>query len=168
MKAIRIFLLVLIIIGIAAICTQSIWVPKLVNQILVWQGVIAPGKMVTFSPAPVAATSSDVISPPKKFAIVNGKVTLSPVCPVERMPPDPQCAPKPYAINVQAFSAVGNKLIKTVQSDANGDFTVVLPFGDYKIQAVGLNPYPRCSEVAVSIKTGTTISANISCDTGIR
>lgn len=48
MKAIRIFLLILIIIGIAAICTQSIWVPKLVNQILIWQGVIPSGKTATF------------------------------------------------------------------------------------------------------------------------
>lgn len=34
MKAIRIFLLVLIIIGIGAIITQNIWVPKLVNKII--------------------------------------------------------------------------------------------------------------------------------------
>lgn len=34
MKALRIFLLILIIIGLALIFTQKIWVPKLVNQIL--------------------------------------------------------------------------------------------------------------------------------------
>ncbi len=34
MKAIRIFLLVLIIIGIGLLCTQKIWVPRLVNKIL--------------------------------------------------------------------------------------------------------------------------------------
>jgi hypothetical protein len=34
MKAIRIFLLVLIIIGIGLLLTQKIWVPKLVNKIL--------------------------------------------------------------------------------------------------------------------------------------
>ena len=48
MKTIRIFLLVLIIVGIIALCTQSLWVPKLVNQILVWQDVVVPGKTVTF------------------------------------------------------------------------------------------------------------------------
>ena len=31
MKTIRIFLLVLILVGIALLCTQNIWVPKLVN-----------------------------------------------------------------------------------------------------------------------------------------
>ncbi len=38
MKTIRIILLVLIIVGIVLICTQSSWVPNLVNKILVWQG----------------------------------------------------------------------------------------------------------------------------------
>jgi len=40
MKIIRIFLLVLIIIGLALISTQSIWVPKLVNIILSSQGQV--------------------------------------------------------------------------------------------------------------------------------
>ena len=39
MKSIRIFLLILIILGIILICTQSIWVPKIVNMILVSEGV---------------------------------------------------------------------------------------------------------------------------------
>ena len=38
MKAIRIFLLILIIIGIVLLFTQKLWVPKLVNQILISEG----------------------------------------------------------------------------------------------------------------------------------
>src|ERR1035437_1950878 len=38
MKFIRIFLLVLIIIGIILLCTQNIWVPKLVDKIIKYQG----------------------------------------------------------------------------------------------------------------------------------
>jgi hypothetical protein len=38
MKTFRIFLLVLIIIGIALICSQKLWVPRLVNKILLWRG----------------------------------------------------------------------------------------------------------------------------------
>ena len=37
MKIIRIFLLILIIIGIGLICTQNIWVPRLVNKIILQQ-----------------------------------------------------------------------------------------------------------------------------------
>lgn len=39
MKAIRIFLLILIVVGIIALFTQKIWVPKLVNKILLSEGV---------------------------------------------------------------------------------------------------------------------------------
>ncbi len=38
MKAFRIFLLILIIIGLVLIFTRKYWVPKLVNQILIWEG----------------------------------------------------------------------------------------------------------------------------------
>src|SRR5437764_398930 len=34
---------------------------------------------------------------------VNGQVLLGPTCPVERIPPDPQCAPKPYSTLVTIF-----------------------------------------------------------------
>ena len=37
MKTVRIFLFVLILVGIALLCTQNIWVPKLVNYILLTQ-----------------------------------------------------------------------------------------------------------------------------------
>ncbi|MEI6843096.1 MAG: hypothetical protein WCK48_01110 [bacterium] len=37
-KFIRIFLLVLIIIGVGLLLSQNFWVPMLVNQILLWQG----------------------------------------------------------------------------------------------------------------------------------
>jgi hypothetical protein len=42
MKAIRIFLLILIIIGIGLIVTQSVWVPKVVAMILSQQGIVSP------------------------------------------------------------------------------------------------------------------------------
>ncbi len=48
MKTIRIILLVLIVIGIGLICTQSLWVPGLVDRILVAQGYVSPSKTVTF------------------------------------------------------------------------------------------------------------------------
>lgn len=41
MRAVRIFLLVLIVIGIGLIVTQNIWVPKLVDRILEFEGIPA-------------------------------------------------------------------------------------------------------------------------------
>jgi len=100
---------------------------------------------------------------------VIGAVTLSPVCPVERIPPDPNCAPKPYETKIEVLSADGNKVIKTIQSKADGSFITTLPYGNYTIQASGGNVYPSCSPVVVVIKPSKIATqADISCDTGIR
>jgi len=100
--------------------------------------------------------------------IVQGRVVLGPTCPVERIPPDPQCAPRPYETQIMAIPSRNNKAIKTTQSLSDGSFALTLPLGDYTIQAAGGNTLPRCSPVSVSLKTATTTSITISCDTGIR
>ena len=116
---------------------------------------------ITFHVLTVEATVS------KTSAVVDGHVTLSPVCPVERMPPDPQCAPKPYQTSVEV-SFNGGVIVKTIQSNVDGSFTLTLPFGSYVIEALGGNVYPRCSPVPLEIRNTKTISVDLSCDTGIR
>ena len=101
-------------------------------------------------------------------AVVSGSVTLSPVCPVERMPPDPQCAPKPFVTQIKVLDTNGSILIKTIQSLNDGSFTLTLPYGNYTFQAAGENPLPRCSPITLSVQTPTVNKVSISCDTGIR
>src|SRR5207253_9569337 len=36
---------------------------------------------------------------------IRGTVLLGPICPVERIPPDPQCADKPYAASLVVTAA---------------------------------------------------------------
>lgn len=103
----------------------------------------------------------------KNTGVITGRVTLSPICPVERMPPDPQCAPKPYQTKIEVLTSLGGKLIKSTQTSADGSFALTLPLGNYTIQAGGGTMLPRCSPITVSLKTATT-SIDISCDTGIR
>ncbi|MDO8603945.1 MAG: hypothetical protein Q7K40_00830 [bacterium] len=98
---------------------------------------------------------------------INGRVTLSPICPVERMPPDPKCAPKPSQTKIEVFSAVSGKLITTTQTGTDGRFEVSLPFDFYKIEAGTGTMLPRCSPVSLHLQTSVT-SVDISCDTGIR
>ncbi len=100
--------------------------------------------------------------------ILVGKVLLGPVCPVERIPPDPMCAPKPYVTKIEAFSQDGTELIKTVQNQSDGSFIMNLPVGDYSIQAGSGKVYPRCQSEPVTIKTRVTVSVDINCDSGIR
>ena len=101
-------------------------------------------------------------------ATVKGSVTLSPTCPVERVPPDPACAPKPYETSIRVFTADGTELIKTAKSKSDGSFSLELPFGDYHIEAGGEELYPRCESLLLSLKTTSPSPLSISCDTGIR
>ena len=117
------------------------------------------------SDAPLSTTTP--VLPAEKRATVKGQVTLSPVCPVERMPPDPACAPRPYATTIKIFSVVGNNLIKTVQTDNEGKYVVALPFGNYNLEAGGGSVYPRCPIKKISVNSNL-INLDVTCDTGIR
>lgn len=101
---------------------------------------------------------------------IKGVVLLGPICPVERIPPDPQCAAKPYRTNLQAMTAAGSQSMKSFSSDQNGNFSVQLPPGEYSIQsAAAANPYLRCSSHGpIQVKAGSFASTTIYCDTGIR
>ena len=55
MKKFRIFLLILIIIGVILLLTQKFWVPKLVNQILIWERTL-PEKIIPSKEEPKTVT----------------------------------------------------------------------------------------------------------------
>jgi putative hemolysin len=97
---------------------------------------------------------------------VKGTVTLSPVCPVEKFPPDPACAPKPYSTSILILE--GGATVKTIQSGADGTFSAELSPGAYTLRATGGSVLPRCAEATIQIRPDETVTADISCDSGIR
>ncbi len=114
--------------------------------------------------------------PPNKLPVESGKgtiagmVLLGPLCPVERIPPNPQCADKPYQTNLILTTSNGTQMIETFSSNINGKFSVQVPPGVYAIRsAPSINFYPRCStNNAVSVSAGAYASSTVYCDTGIR
>lgn len=98
---------------------------------------------------------------------VKGSVLLGPTCPVERTPPDPQCADKPYATTITARSA-GGTVAGTTHSNADGAFTLALPAGIYTLSASGGQVLPRCADISVTVPRSGYATTSISCDTGIR
>jgi len=96
---------------------------------------------------------------------VMGSVNIGPTCPVEKNPPDPNCAPKPYqtsiSINKDSFS-------KTIESDSGGRFRVDLDPGSYEFKAGGEAVLPRCSPVMAEVQKNRFSYLSISCDSGIR
>lgn len=101
---------------------------------------------------------------------IKGLILLGPTCPVERIPPDPKCADKPYKTNLITTSIDGTQTSKQFSSDTNGNFSVDLLPGEYSISSLNtVNIYPRCSSqenVKVEKEQYTTITLH--CDTGIR
>ncbi|TSC76031.1 MAG: hypothetical protein G01um101431_1049 [Parcubacteria group bacterium Gr01-1014_31] len=101
---------------------------------------------------------------------VQGKVILGPNCPVQREPPDPACADKPYVTAVQVIAAdsPSSAPFAIAETDQEGNFRVMLPPGEYGLQPVGGNPFPRCETQTIAIEPGALHEVRLSCDTGIR
>lgn len=102
---------------------------------------------------------------------VHGIVLLGPACPVEHIPPDPACAPKPYRTTIDIWSLFTGSHYKSVSNDTSGVFDVSLEPGTYGLavvhSAVGAI-YPRCTEVSISVTAKKSQNVTVNCDTGIR
>ena len=100
---------------------------------------------------------------------VAGRVVAGPVCPVETVPPDPACAPRPVAGATLAIGDAQGKDVAVVVSDANGLFSLTLPPGDYVLTAQpveGLMGTPEPLSFAVLV--GSPVELTVVYDTGIR
>jgi len=96
---------------------------------------------------------------------VMGSVNISPVCPVEKIPPDPNCAPRPYQTSIIITK---DNFSKKVESDLNGRFKADLEAGSYQFKAGGETVLPRCSPVTTEVQKNRFSFLLISCDSGIR
>jgi hypothetical protein len=99
---------------------------------------------------------------------ISGKIVLGPTCPVERIPPDPACAPKGYQATVIVKSNDGQKEISRFTSQADGSFSVNLPPGTYLLVPISTAVYPRGLEQTVIVEKNKYTDVTISFDSGIR
>jgi hypothetical protein len=113
-------------------------------------------------------TSQSTITPFKSG--VAGKVLLGPTCPVMRNPPDPQCGDMGYQTTVQVFLKTRPKdsIFASVKTDKDGNFKVMLPPGEYGIEALGGTTFPTCQTQFIKVEPDVVMDLNVSCDTGIR
>ena len=84
---------------------------------------------------------------------IGGVATAGPVCPVEKNPPDPACAPRPVEGAVLVFrNAAGTDVARTTTA-ADGTFFAELPVGVYLVTpqpAQGLLGTPGPQSVTVT------------------
>ena len=92
-----------------------------------------------------------------------------PTCPVEKVPPDPACAPRPVAgATIVVLDAQG-ATVTTVVTDVAGAATAAVPPGDYVVQArpaAGLMGTPEAQ--TATVVAGAMTAVALDYDTGIR
>jgi len=95
--------------------------------------------------------------------------TAAPTCPVERVPPDPACAPRPVAnATIRVVDDQGTT-VATVATGADGTVLVTVPAGDYVLQPESVDGMMGGAQpVNVTVVDGSATPAVISYDTGIR
>lgn len=102
---------------------------------------------------------------------IAGRVVAGPTCPVETVPPQPQCAPRPLMARLR-IHPLGSRLPSTMLSSTeDGRFVVHLAPAIYVVQALRQNGslYPRPpAPVQVRVDSGRLTRITITYDTGIR
>lgn len=120
----------------------------------------------------IFVTSCDK-SVPREAGYLDGVISIGPICPVERVPPEPACLPnaetyKAYPVSV--FTSDGMRKITQLNPSLDGSFSSELPPGNYIVvlekaqNNIGGSNLP--AEVSITSRSTTLVS--ISIDTGIR
>jgi hypothetical protein len=100
---------------------------------------------------------------------IRGRVTSSPTCPVETIPPNPRCAPRGFKATLRITR--NGSLVRRLTTDASGRFSVALRPGRYRVLARPArgSQLPRCpGAVTAKVSSGRFARVAIDCDSGIR
>ena len=137
----------------------------------VWHYAVAPDGAVSVVSEEGAAVPDDAWPAPLGAGQtgIGGVVTAGPVCPVEKNPPDPRCAPRPVDGAILVVRNAAGTEVARVTTTADGTFFAELPGGFYVVMpqpAKGLlgTPDPQ----SVTVADGAAVRLDLSYDTGIR
>ena len=105
--------------------------------------------------------------------ILEGKISIGPICPVETDPPDPGCLPtvetyKAYPVSV--WTSDGRRKIALLKPSLDGSYKTDLESGKYLIilETGGNNIGSSNLPIEITIISGGVTTLNIDIDTGIR
>lgn len=105
--------------------------------------------------------------------ILSGVVSIGPLCPVERNPPDPACLPtaetyKAWPVGI--WSIDGKKKIAAISPALKGSYQTEICPGTYQVKLEIDQPHAGNSNLPaeITITAGDTTKLDIDIDTGIR
>lgn len=100
---------------------------------------------------------------------IGGIAVAGPVCPVESVPPEPDCAARPVPGAVIVVRDVGGSEVVRVDTAADGSFFVGLPPGDYLIEPQAVEGLMgTAAALEVTVIAGEAAEVDLEYDTGIR
>ncbi len=119
----------------------------------------------------VAGCARQNLAPQTGF--LTGKVSIGPLCPVERFPPDPRCQPTPETFKAWPLAVYASNHVKVaaLAPQADGAYKVELPAGEYVVDLVNRQPGglgARNLPAPASVRAGETTPLDVDIDTGIR
>jgi hypothetical protein len=114
--------------------------------------------------AVVAACGSSAQQHPAT-ANLQGTVTASPTCPVERQ--GQPCPPAPVAGGIEARDVDGNVMASGAIT-ADGSYALSVRPGTYTLHVVVPAVLPRCTDTPATVRDGTIEHVDVHCDSGIR
>jgi hypothetical protein len=99
--------------------------------------------------------------------LLEGKVTLGPITPVEQVGGEPNSLP--YAAIIDVATPDGD-VVETVESGSDGAFSGRLPAGSYRLmpRSPQDSPLPYAAPLDTTIVAGKTTTVEIAYDSGIR
>ena len=111
---------------------------------------------------PPGATSTPV---PSGDSGINGRVTIGPTCPVQRI--DSPCPDRPYEVTIAVLDS-GRRGVAETRSDSSGHFRLLLPPGSYTLSPPRTGVPPTAPEQTVDVVAGRFTDVQIVFDSGIR
>lgn len=100
---------------------------------------------------------------------IGGIALAGPVCPVETVPPDPACAPRPVAEAVVLIRVGGGPEVARAVTGADGIFFVELAAGEYVVEPQAVEGLlGTAGPQSVSVLAGSAVAIQLDYDTGIR
>ena len=99
--------------------------------------------------------------------LLEGKVTLGPITPVEQVGGGPNT--RPYAATVDVATPEGD-VVKTLESGNDGTFSVRLAAGSYRLvpRSPEGRPFPHAAPSDTTVVAGKTTTVEIAYDSGVR
>ncbi len=136
-------------------------------------GILLIATVLVACHAGASATPSSETPLPSSPAAAGSGIQITaragPVCPVERVPPDPACAPRPVVGATIAITDATGHEAGSVVTDAAGAASITLAPGDYTVTAQAVGGLMRVpGETTVTVRDGAMTAVELDYDTGIR